>query len=91
MPWDKVLKLPRKEKESAITKINLKKAIYMQVLAEETMKKYAILKCRMKISYSAFKKGMTIHELFYRTILSSYEQLLKQNKVDFPWPPLHNN
>ena len=60
----------------------------MQILAEESIKKFKLLRIRMKISFSAFEKNMTINELFYRTILSSYNNLMKEGKIKDPWPVL---
>jgi len=56
----------------------------MQLLTIETLKKYKILKVRMKISYIAFVKNMTVHELFYRTILKSYASLVQMGVIEEP-------
>jgi len=52
------------------------------------MKKYRILRIRQKISFSAFEKNMSVHELFFRAILTSYNELLSQNKIKCPWPAI---
>jgi hypothetical protein len=38
--------------------------------------KFSIMKIRMKISYMAFEKGMTIIELIMRSIMISYKGLV---------------
>jgi hypothetical protein len=43
--------------------------------------KYKIIKFRMKISYIAFEKEMTIKELFLTTIMRSYMILFKRGKI----------
>lgn len=45
-----------------------------------TMQKYRIIKIRQKISFIAFSKCMTITELFYTTILDTYQTLLSNNQ-----------
>ena len=42
----------------------------------------------MKISYSAFVKTMTVNELFYQTILYSYNKLKVQKLIKNPWPKI---
>ena len=44
------------------------KRVNMQCASETAGKKYKLLKYRMKIGFMAFKKSMTVNELFLRTI-----------------------
>ena len=48
--------------------------------------KFKILKIRMKISFSAFARSMTIHELFIKVIYESYYQRKKLGLILMPWP-----
>ena len=43
--------------------------------------KYSILKFRMKLSYIAFQKGITILELWLNAILTSYKTLTKTGAI----------
>ena len=43
--------------------------------------KYKIMKFRMKLSYIAFEKELTIKELFFTTIMRSYMTLFKRGKI----------
>ena len=43
--------------------------------------KYSVMKIRMKISYMAFEKNMTILELFYSTILKTYKKLSNEGCI----------
>ena len=43
--------------------------------------KYKIIKFRMKLSYIAFEKELTIKELFLTTIMKSYMTLFKRGKI----------
>ena len=43
--------------------------------------KYKIMKIRMKISYMAFEKSMTVQELFYSTILKTYNEFVKDGLI----------
>ena len=43
--------------------------------------KYKLVKIRNKISFSAFMKNMTISELWYSQILSSYRTLVENNQI----------
>ena len=45
------------------------------------MLKYSIIIIRNKISYMAFEKGMTIQELFFTTILKSYQKFQKEGII----------
>jgi hypothetical protein len=58
----------------------------MQMLCEQVLKKFQILKYRMKISFSAFSEKMTVHELFLRTILDVYRKRRAENLIRNPWP-----
>ena len=49
-------------------KIEKKKYVYAQIITDDTMKKYRLLKIRMKISYMAYLNNQTIPELFLNTI-----------------------
>ena len=48
--------------------------------------KFKVMKMRMKISYSAFAKNMTIHELFIKVIYETYYKRKKQGLIAQPWP-----
>ena len=48
---------------------------HMQKLSLPTYKRFKLLGYRIKISYHAFRKGLTIAELFMRTILKTYSDL----------------
>jgi hypothetical protein len=43
--------------------------------------KYKVIKFRMKISFIAFVKCMTIKELFFRQIIKSHQILFKEGKI----------
>ena len=58
----------------------------MQMLCEQVLKKFQILKYRMKISFIAFSQKMTVYELFLRTILDVYRKRRSQNLIRNPWP-----
>jgi hypothetical protein len=45
-----------------------------------------LLKVRMKISFSAFAKDMTINELFLKAIEDAYYQRKKNGLLRNPWP-----
>lgn len=49
------------------------------MLCEQVLKKFQILKYRMKISFSAFSEKMTVYELFLRTILDVYRKRRAEN------------
>ena len=44
-----------------------------QELFSSVLMKYKILKARMKISFSAFQRDITIKELFYRQIVNTFQ------------------
>lgn len=43
--------------------------------------RYKVMKMRMKISYIAFEKTMTVKQLFLETIMKSYMFLFKSGKI----------
>jgi len=43
--------------------------------------KYLVMKIRMKISYIAFEKGMTIIELLLSSILCSYRMFVNEGLI----------
>lgn len=45
-----------------------------------------LLKIRMKISYSAFARDMTINELFLKAIEETYYKRKKEGLIAMPWP-----
>lgn len=51
----------------------------MQMLCEQVLKKFQILKYRMKISFCAFSQKYTVYELFLRTILDVYRKRRADN------------
>lgn len=50
------------------------KVLYLSVL-----KRFVLLRVRMKISYMAILRSLTIKELFLEAILQSYKQFLAMN------------
>lgn len=59
-----------------------KERVFMQIVCDLTLKKYRVLKTRMKISYLAYVKNMTVVELFCKTILNSYQQLVERGEIE---------
>ena len=59
-------------------KLEIRNEIY---LLSMTYLKYLIIKFRQKISYIAFKKKMTIMELFLNAIKKSYDQLVAEGVI----------
>ena len=55
--------------------------IYLQVF-----KRFNLLRVRMKISFMALQRQMTIKELFLETILDSYHKLNSLGLVRNPFP-----
>ena len=51
-----------------------------QSLYDKVIKKYAILRIRLKLSYMAALKGLTITELFLKQMIRSYN-VLRQSDV----------
>ena len=49
------------------------KSLQENILYEKITKKYFILRVRLKISFMAALQGKTVPELFYHTILKSYD------------------
>ena len=47
----------------------------MQKIFKDTFHKILLMRIRMKISYEAFIKDYTVAELFFRTIIMSYNQM----------------
>ena len=45
------------------------------------MVKYNILRIRSKMSFTAFSKRITIHELFLKTINKEYKRLIKEGEL----------
>lgn len=56
------------------------------MICEKVLKKFSILKYRMKISFSAFSQKMTVHELFLRNILEVYRKRRAEGLIRNPWP-----
>ena len=50
-----------------------------------TLKKFKLMKVRMKISYSALVKGMTVKELILDSILETYVKLNKLGLIKNPF------
>ena len=63
----------------------------MQILSEKTWKKFMLLKVRMKISYSAFAKDLTISELFLKAIEDAYYKRKNEKLLRNPWPKVDMN
>lgn len=63
----------------------------MQKLSLNICNKFSMLRIRMKISYEAFTQNMTVLQLFYRTILKSYETLKREGKILKPWPNIDSH
>ena len=57
---------------TALDPIELMDVIQKQKLYTRVLLKFKIMKARMKISFSAFEKQITIKELFYRQIIKTY-------------------
>jgi hypothetical protein len=58
----------------------------MEYMVKNLIKKYVLLRIRMKISYMAFQWKMTISEFLMNRILSSYQSLLATGKIRNPYP-----
>jgi hypothetical protein len=58
----------------------------MRRLSLNVCARFMMLRIRMKISYEAFTKNMTVAQLFYRTILRTYETFKRQGLIPNPWP-----
>ena len=78
----KDLKVPTKKEKAILNKANL------QEILDPIIKRFKMLKIRMKISFMAFRKNMTVFELFYQAILASYQQLKCKNLLTNPWPKI---
>ena len=50
-----------------------------------------LLKVRMKISYSAFAKDLTISELFLKAIEDAYYKRKNEKLLRNPWPKVDMN
>ena len=46
-----------------------------------TLFKYKLMRIRSKISYSAFEKNMTIPELFFNQIQTSFQHFVKLGEI----------
>ena len=55
-------------------------------MCENVIKKYKLLRIRMKIGFMAYTKNQTINELFLRTILDSYKLLSHRGILLNPYP-----
>ena len=58
----------------------MKRQIDHEIMRKVALK-YSIIKLRYKLSFTAFEKQETIGELFFRRILRSYHDLVKQKDV----------
>jgi len=45
----------------------------------------------MKISYCAYERNQTVHEMFMKTVYDVYFKRLKAGLVQAPWPPVKKN
>ena len=45
------------------------------------LRRYTILKVRMKISFMALQQSKTVKELFFETIMNTYLQFSNQNRI----------
>ena len=45
----------------------------------------------MKISYSAYKRGFSVAELFFQSIMECYNMRLKLGLIKNPWPEAYNS
>ena len=52
---------------------------------------YALMRFRMKISYHAFIKSMTIKEHFFMAILKAYQCREAKDLIQNPWPKMNND
>ena len=58
----------------------------MQVLSLSVLKKLLVCRVRMKISYMAFNKNLTVLELFLKSILKVYREREEKGEIAKPWP-----
>ena len=84
------------ENKKLILKANTEKmkklrAYNKYMFVQNLLKKYKLMKVRMKISYSAFAQSCTIQELFLNTILQSYKQRKKKGLIENPYPNPKDN
>ena len=63
-------------------------AAHMQTLSLPVCKRFKLLVFRMKVSYIAFREGLTIAELFMTKILETYSDRKKKGLVANPWPQI---
>ena len=49
------------------------------------IRRYTIMLVRMKISYLAFARQMTVHELWLITILETYKERCNSGLVEMPY------
>lgn len=60
----------------------------MQRLSLPVCKRFNLLVWRMKISYHAFRDGLTVAELFMVKILKTYSERKKKGLIADPWPSI---
>lgn len=56
------------------------------VLVSDVIKRFRLLKVRMKIGYSAFLQRQTISELLFKTILNVYNDRKLKGLIALPYP-----
>lgn len=59
--------------------IDMKQARHM--IVKKTLLRFKILRIRLKISFMAFEKRMTIPELFMQAIMKTHDELLKESSI----------
>jgi len=57
-----------------------------QDLVHNSVRKFKLMRVRMKINFMAFAKSMLVSELFLDSILRTYYQRSNQGLVSNPWP-----
>lgn len=55
-----------------------------EILFSNIVKKYFIVKIRLKVSFMAMKRAMTVNELFYTTIVKIHREQTQNVKFDHP-------
>jgi hypothetical protein len=51
------------------------------VLVKKTLFKFKVLRIRMKISFMAFRKSMTIPQLILQAIMKSHDELVRDGSI----------
>jgi len=66
--------------------ITLIEAMNKNMLLDKIILYFKILRIRMKISYHAFLRKLTVQELFYKSILKTYNQRKCDKLIEDPYP-----